>query len=69
MGTIAGQLEYWAGVYSGTPLRQFNALPGNYVAEGARDLEPDGPGRRDRVRVHPVGQAAAVPRVGDAAGL
>jgi len=25
MGTLAEQLEYWLGVYSGTPLRQFNA--------------------------------------------
>ncbi len=43
MGTIAGQLEYWAGLYSGTPLRQFNALPGNYVAEGRVTWSPIGP--------------------------
>lgn len=43
MGTIAGQLEYWAGIYSGTPLRQFNALPGNYAAEGRVTWSPMGP--------------------------
>ncbi len=43
MGTIAGQLEYWVGVYSGTPLRQFNALPGNYVVEGRVTWSPLGP--------------------------
>ena len=69
MGTIAGQLEYWAGVYSGTPLRQFNALPGNYVLEGRVTWSPMGPVGADRVPVHRVRRAAAVPRVGDAAGL
>jgi hypothetical protein len=42
MGTLADQLEYWAGVYSGTPLRQFNALPGNYVLEGRLTWSPLG---------------------------
>ena len=57
------------GVYSGTPLRQFNALPGNYVLRGARHLEPARSHGRDRVPVHRVRGAGAVPRVGDAAGL
>jgi hypothetical protein len=43
MGTLAGQLEYWAGIYSGTPLRQFNALPGNYVVQGRVTWSPLGP--------------------------
>jgi hypothetical protein len=43
MGVLAEQLEYWAGIYSGTPLRQFNALPGNYVLEGRLTWSPLGP--------------------------
>jgi len=44
MGALAeGKLEYWAGLYSGTPLRQFNALPGNYVLEGRVTWSPLGP--------------------------
>jgi Phosphate-selective porin O and P len=42
MGVLGGQLEYWAGVYSGTPLRQYNALPGNYVVEGRVTWSPLG---------------------------
>jgi hypothetical protein len=42
MGVLAQQLEYWAGAYSGTPLRQFNALPGNYVLEGRLTWSPFG---------------------------
>jgi hypothetical protein len=42
LGTIAEQLEWWAGVYSGTPLRQFNALPGNYVLQGRVTWSPLG---------------------------
>jgi hypothetical protein len=41
-GTLAEQLEYWAGVFSGTPLRQFNALPGNYVLEARVTWSPLG---------------------------
>jgi hypothetical protein len=42
LGTVADQLEYWLGVYSGTPLRQFNALPGNYVLEARVTWSPLG---------------------------
>ena len=42
LGTLANQLEWWAGVYSGTPLRQFNALPGNYVLQGRLTWSPLG---------------------------
>jgi hypothetical protein len=42
MGTLAGQLDYWLGVYSGTPLRQFNALPGNYLLEARLTWNPLG---------------------------
>ncbi len=43
LGTLAEQLEYYLGVYSGTPLRQFNALPGNYVLEARFTWNPLGP--------------------------
>ncbi len=36
-------IEYWAGVYSGTPLRQFTAINGNYVVEGRVTVNPMGP--------------------------
>ncbi len=36
-------IEYWAGVYSGTPLRQFTAIDGNYVVEGRVTVNPMGP--------------------------
>jgi hypothetical protein len=42
MGVLADKLEYWAGVYSGTPLRQYNALPGNYVLQGRLTWSPLG---------------------------
>jgi len=43
MGALfESKLEYWAGLYSGTPLRQFNALPGNYVVEGRVTWSPLG---------------------------
>jgi hypothetical protein len=42
LGVLGGQVEYWAGVYSGTPLRQYNALPGNYVLEGRVTWSPFG---------------------------
>jgi len=43
LGTLAGQLDYYLGVYSGTPLRQFNAIPGNYVLEARFTWNPLGP--------------------------
>ena len=43
LGTLAQQLDYYLGVYSGTPLRQFNALPGNYVLEARFTWNPLGP--------------------------
>jgi len=44
MGTIGdGILDYWAGVYSGTPLRQFTAIDGNYVLEARVTVSPMGP--------------------------
>ncbi len=38
-----GKLEYWGGVYSGTPLRQFIAIDGNWVLEGRVTVSPMGP--------------------------
>jgi hypothetical protein len=44
LGTLGGGvLDYWAGVYSGTPLRQYNALPGNYLLEARITWNPLGP--------------------------
>jgi hypothetical protein len=44
LGTLAdGKLDYYAGVYSGTPLRQYVALPGNYLLEGRVTVNPLGP--------------------------
>lgn len=37
-----GVLDYWAGAYSGTPLRQFTAIDGNYVLEARVTLSPMG---------------------------
>src|SRR5690606_31773784 len=36
-------INYWVGVYSGTPLRQFSALDGNYVVVGRVTVNPLGP--------------------------
>ena len=43
LGTLGGQLDYYLGVYSGTPLRQFNALPGNYMLQARVTWNPLGP--------------------------
>jgi hypothetical protein len=44
LGTVAdGRLDYYVGLYSGTPLRQFVALPGNYVLQGRLTWNPLGP--------------------------
>lgn len=43
LGTLFEKLDYYAGVFSGTPLRQFNALPGNYVFQGRVTVNPMGP--------------------------
>ncbi|HEY7376419.1 MAG TPA: hypothetical protein VIF57_29945 [Polyangia bacterium] len=44
LGSLAdSKLDYYAGVYSGTPLRQFVALPGNYVVQGRVTWNPLGP--------------------------
>ena len=44
LGTLGeGVLDYWAGVYSGTPLRQFTALQGSWVAEARLTVSPMGP--------------------------
>ncbi len=43
MGNIGeSKLEYWAGVYSGTPLRQYTAIDGNFVLEGRVTVSPMG---------------------------
>ena len=47
LGTLAEQLDYWLGLYSGTPLRQFNAIPGNYVFEADSPGTPRPQGRTE----------------------
>ena len=42
-GTLAEQLEYWVGIYSGSPLRQFTSIAGNYVVQGRVTYSPMGP--------------------------
>jgi len=41
-GTVAKQLEYWLGLYGGSPLRQFTSIAGNYVVEGRVTYSPMG---------------------------
>jgi hypothetical protein len=36
------RFEYYAGLYSGSPLRQFQTIPGNYVVEGRISFNPLG---------------------------
>jgi hypothetical protein len=43
MGILGETFEYWAGAYSATPLRQFNALPGNYMFQARVTWSPMGP--------------------------
>jgi hypothetical protein len=43
LGTLANKLDYYLGAFSGTPLRQFNALPGNYVFQARATFNPMGP--------------------------
>ena len=44
MGALADtKFEYWAGLYSGTPLREYSAVHGNYVVEGRVTVSPLGP--------------------------
>ncbi|HVZ35990.1 MAG TPA: porin [Polyangiaceae bacterium] len=40
---FAGKLDYHAGVYAGTPLRQFTALNGTWVVVGRVAVNPQGP--------------------------
>jgi hypothetical protein len=42
LGTLVNQLDYYLGVFSGTPLRQFNAVPGNYMLQGRVTWNPMG---------------------------
>jgi hypothetical protein len=41
-GSIADRLDYYAGLYGGSPLRQFTTIAGNYVAEGRVTVNPMG---------------------------
>jgi hypothetical protein len=39
---IDGKLDYWAGIYGGSPLREIASNPHNYVAEGRMTVNPMG---------------------------
>jgi hypothetical protein len=41
-GTIADRFDYYAGLYGGSPLRQFTTIAGNYVAVGRITINPMG---------------------------
>jgi len=41
-GTLAERLDYYAGLYAGSPLRQFTTIAGNYVGEGRITVNPMG---------------------------
>lgn len=44
LGTLAeGGVDYWLGFYSGTPVRQYTAIDGNYVLEARATFNPMGP--------------------------
>jgi hypothetical protein len=43
LGVLGGGfVEYWAGFYGGSPLRQFTTIAGNYVLEGRITVNPTG---------------------------
>jgi hypothetical protein len=41
-GTLHDDLEYWLGVFGGSPLRQPTTISGNYVVEARLTYNPDG---------------------------
>jgi hypothetical protein len=41
-GSLADRLDYYAGLYGGSPLRQFTTIAGNYVAVGRITVNPQG---------------------------
>ena len=50
--------EYYAGLYSGSPLRQFTTISGNYVVEGRLSWNPLGAPGQQRVPLHRRGARA-----------
>ena len=63
------RVDYYAGVYGGSPLRQFTTLAGNYVVERARHRESDRAHARQRVRLRAGRRAVGAARVVHAAGV
>ncbi len=43
LGTLAGTIDYYLGIFSGTPLRQYTSLPGNYDLQARVTVNPMGP--------------------------
>ena len=41
-GSVADRFDYYAGLYAGSPLRQFTTIAGNYVGEGRITFNPMG---------------------------
>lgn len=41
-GSLAERFDYWAGLYAGSPLRQFTTIAGNYVGEARITVNPMG---------------------------
>jgi hypothetical protein len=41
-GSVADRLDYYAGLYAGSPLRQFTTIAGNYVGVGRITVNPAG---------------------------
>jgi hypothetical protein len=41
-GSVAERLDYYAGLYGGSPLRQFTTIAGNYVGVGRVTVNPQG---------------------------
>jgi hypothetical protein len=41
-GSLADRLDYYAGLYGGSPLRQFTTIAGNYVGVGRLTVNPQG---------------------------
>jgi Phosphate-selective porin O and P len=60
LGTLAKTLEYWLGLYGGSPLRQFTTIQGNYVVEGRLTYSPMGPvGANEYAYIVPDGEPPA----------
>ena len=63
-GTLGEQLDYYAGFYGGSPLRQSTSFAGNYLFEGRLTYSPMGPvGATEYPYIVPDGEPPAPTRV------